>query len=38
MDEVSCGATVNEGGGFDNLCSSSQFDREMNSSFIWQGY
>ena len=36
--EVSSGATVNEGSGFDDLCSSSQFDREMNSSFIWQCY
>ena len=38
VNEVSCGATVNEGSGFNNLCSSSQFDQEMNSSLIWQGY
>ena len=38
VNEVSSGTTVNEGSGFDNLCSSSQFDREVNSSFIWQCY
>ena len=38
VNEVSSGATVNEGSGFDDLCSSSQFDRETNSSFIWQCY
>ena len=38
VNEVSSGAAVNEGSGFDDLCSSSQFDREMNSSFIWQCY
>ena len=38
VNEVSSGATVNEGSGFDDLCSSSQFDRETNSLFIWQCY
>ena len=38
VNEVSSGAAVNEGSGFDDLCSSSQFDRETNSSFIWQCY
>ena len=38
VNEVSSGTTVNEGSGFDDLCSSSQFDRETNSSFIWQCY
>ena len=38
VNEVSSGATVDEGSGFDDLCSSSQFDRETNSSFIWQCY
>ena len=38
VNEVSSGAAVNEGSGFDDLGSSSQFDRETNSSFIWQCY
>ena len=38
VNEVSSGAAVNEGSGFDDLCSSSQFDRETNSLFIWQCY
>ena len=38
VNEVSCSTTVNEGGGFNNLCSSSQLDGEMNSLVIWQGY
>ena len=38
VNEVSSGAAVNEGSGFNDLCSSSQFDRETNSSFIWQCY
>ena len=38
VNEVSSGTTINEGGGFNDLCSSSQFNGEMNSSFIWQGY
>ena len=38
VNKISSGAAVNEGSGFDGLCSSSQFDREMNSSFIWQCY
>ena len=34
VNEVSSGTAVNEGSGFDDLGSSSQFDREMNGSFI----
>ena len=38
VNEVSSGAAINEGSGFNDLCSRSQFDRETNSSFIWQCY
>ena len=38
VNEVSSSSAVDESGGFDDLCSSSQFDRETNSSCIWQGY
>ena len=38
VNKVSSGAAVNEGSGFYDLGSSSQFDRETNSSFIWQCY
>ena len=38
VKEVSSGTTVNEGSGLNDLCPSCQFDRETNSSFIWQCY
>ena len=38
VNEISYSTTINEGSGFDDLGPGSQFDRKMNSSFIWQGY
>ena len=38
IDEVSSGATIDNGSGFDDLVAHRKSDGDMNSSFIGQGY